>query len=350
MATPTNLRVYWPVQSVGIAAFATPSTILTVRGCQNVGLSGRISVTFVQEMGNLPTYSSFEELPEVEMTLEKALDGYCPIYLLATQSAPTADLAGRSNQRCHAYMSIHADTNSRASGNQVAQVFCSGMYASSVGYDFMVNGMFKESVSLVGNNVIWTTGSYTYNGHTATNGVSSLVPSYTGGVSRRQMFNMPACTFPLEIPGISSSGTNDVVTIESASQFAVSFQSIKTSVSLGRTAKLELGHKQPFFRFVEFPVDVSTSFDFLCKQGTLVNFTETGTLANGENTTTQTILLKTLDGLTVDLGTRNRLVSDNQSGGAAGAKGSDVELSFSYTNQNDFTIKHINDATVALQG
>ena len=350
MPTPTNNRVYWPCQAVGIAKFSAPNTITTVRGCQNVGLSGRISVTFVQEMGNISTYSSFEELPEVEITIEKDLDGYCPVYLLATQDAPTTDIAGRSNQRCHTYMSIHSDNVSRASGSQVAQVFCSGTYASSVGYDFMVNGAFKESVTLVGNNVVWTTGSYVFTGHTAAMGVTSLAPAYSGGVARRQHFNMPASLFPLEIPGISSSGTNDVVTVNGNSQFAVSFDSIKTNVSFGRTSKLELGHKQPYFRFVEFPVDVSTSFDFICKQGALVNFLEAGTLANGDNTSPQTIYLKTMEGLTLDLGTKNRLVSDNQSGGQAGGKGSDVMLSFSYTNQNDFTVKHINDATVALQG
>ncbi len=343
-----NTRVYWPVQAVGVASQAAPSTFKTIRGLQAFGLSGRLPITFIHEMGNLPTYASFEEMPEVEGTLEKVLDGYPPIYTLMTEGAATADLAGRSTKHCHVVASIHRDNLSRASGNQIAQVTVAKAWGSSVGWDFMINGPFKESVGFVSDNMTWITSSFTFTGHVSTHGVSSLVPAAAEGVDRRQHLVMADCLFPLEIPGITTSGLtinqNEEITVDDNVQFSVSFEQIRVAANLGRTPSMELGRKGHYCRYVEFPVDVTTTFDFKSKTGIAFNISNTN-----DNSTEQPIYLTCTEGLVLDLGTKNRLTSMNQTNGNAGARGSDQMLSFSYTNQNDLSVLHPLDPTVALR-
>lgn len=341
-----NTRIFWPVEAVGIAPFGTVSPdFVAVRGVQAVGLSGRLPIEYIHELGNLPTYCTYEDVPEVEATLEKLLDGYPPVYCLATQGATTADLIGRSNQRCHLALSVHRDNQSRASGNQIAQITNSGMYLSSVGYDFTSGAPARESVTLVGNNSAWSTGSFSFTGMTAAEDVSSFSPAATEGVNRRQHLLMTTSRFPTAIPGISSSGTNEETVVDDATQFGASFQSIRVAANLGRTPKMELGRRAVYVRHVEWPVEVSCTFEFAAKDGDMVDFLE----ANEENAPEEEIKLYLEEGLALDLGTKNRLTSKSHSGGQAGGRGSDVMLSFSYSNHNELTIQHPADPTVALR-
>jgi hypothetical protein len=345
-----NNRIYWPSQAVGIAKFSAPNTFTTVRGLQTAGLSARLNPVYVKEMGNQPTYASFEELPDVEITMEKALDGYAPLATLCTQDAPTAGLAGRSNQRCHVALSVHRDNQSRASGNQVLQAFASGQYLQSMNYTIPAEGFARESVTTVGNNLQWSTGSFTFTGHTAANGVSSLTPAYSGGVSRRHNILMSQCRFPRDLPGISSSGTNDPTTSANGDpQYSASIQTVTAAVSLNRNSANELGRKGPFFRFIEFPVDVTTTFEIIDKGLNPLNILEAGSQPGGDNTTAEQILIKLDEGLVLDLGSNNRLQSINRTGGDAGGRGSNVTLQLTYTNQDEMTVQHPADPTAALR-
>jgi len=59
-------------------------------------------------------------------------------------------------------------------------------------------------------------------------------------------------------------------------------------------------------------------------------------LANGDNTSTQKILIELRDGTTFDLGDENRLSSVNYTGGDAG--GGNVSITYSFSTYNDLTI------------
>lgn len=344
-----NQRVWWPVQSVAVGPFDASEEFNTLRGVQSFGLGVRLAQQFLKEVGNLSTYDAFEELPEVELTIEKVLDGFCPIYLACTDGAATADLAGRADRRCHLRASVHRDNQSKATANQIAELFCSGAYVSSVQYEFSVGGAQRETVGIVGNDAVWTTGSYVYTGYNSTHGVSSEVPAYSAGVARRQHFDMTNSRFPKDIPGINpSTGVNPEVTIGGNTQFEVSFESITASANLGRQMAMELGRKGEYNRFVSFPVVVTSTFNFRSKGNPLLTVRRTGTMANEDNTTNQTILLVSEEGLTVDLGTKNRLTGMNRTGGDAGQQG-DVMLSFTYENHDDLTVTHPADVTVALR-
>ena len=347
MATQ-NQRVFFPVQAVGIGPFDASATYHTVRGVKSFGFSGKMTVEFLKEMGNLPTYASYEELPEIEITLERLLDGYCPAYLLMTDGAATADLAGRADRRHHFRASVHRDNQSRANGNQIAELFCSGAYCSSVSYNFNVNGPSMETVGAVCNSAAWTTGSYVFTGHTTAMGVSSLVPAFSQGVARRQHFDMTNSRFPTDIPGIDNTGVNQTVVISGNTQFNTSFESISVSANFGRQMAMELGRRGEFNRFVQFPIKVTSTFNFRSKGDPLITLLREGTQSNGDNTVEQTILFLDTEGLKIDLGTKNRLTAINRTGGSAGEQG-DVMMSFSYENDDSLTVQHPADVTVALQ-
>ncbi len=342
-----NNRMYFAAFAVGIAKLAAPTTFVTARGVQTVGVSTRFNLEQIFEVGQLAIYENAENLPDVEVSLEKCLDGYPLIYHLCTEDAVSATLVGRSNQRACVAISFFQDTNTQASGSgtQLSQCFMSGVYVSQVGYDIDVNGPSRESVTLVGNNKVWTTGSFTYSGFTSTHGVTSLSPASASGINRRQDIVMTGCLWPTEIPGISASGLNVPV---AGSGFSAHIQKISASVNLGRDQMFELGSKAPYFRYVTFPVEVSTSIDIFSQQGDMISATEAGVLGGGENLSEQRIRVMMQEGLLLDLGTKNKLSNISQSGGDAAGRGNQT-LSYNYTTQNDFTVQHSADPTVALR-
>lgn len=342
-----NNRMYYAAFAVGIAKLAAPTTFTTVRGLQTFGCSTRFNLEQIFEIGQLSIYENSENLPDVEVSLEKCLDGYAPIYTLATQDAPAATLAGRSNQRSCVAVAFFNDTNTLASGSgtQLSQCFMSGTYVSQVGVDIEVNGPAKESVTLVGNNKVWTTGAFTYSGYTSGHGVSSLSPAAASGVNRRQDVVMTGCLWPTEIPGVSASG---LITAVAGSGFSAHIQKISSSVNLGRDQMLELGSKSPYFRYATFPTEVSTSIEVFSQQGDMISATEAGTLGGGDNISDQRIRIMMQEGLVLDLGTKNKLQNISMAGGDASGRGNQT-LSYNYSNFNDFTFQHSADPTVALR-
>lgn len=342
--TPVNTRLYWGVTGVGIASQAAPTTFKHVRGCQTAGVSGRLPITYIYEMGIARTYDAFEELPEVEVQLEKVLDGHAPIWTMATEGAASADLLGRSNKHCVLAMSLHRDNQARASGNQVAEMVVQKAFATSLQWDFQINGPFRETVGMVSDNMLWRTTGFVFTGHTSAHGVSSLDPQAPEGVNRRQHLVMADCLFPAEIPGIDGSNENPELTIDGNTQYAVSFEQIRVSANLNREAQLELGRKGVYTRYIRVPVEVTTTYDFKSKTGIAFTFSNTT-----ENSSDQPIYLKTTEGTILDLGATNRLTSVNQSNGSAGQQG-DQTLSFVYANNSsELTVQHPLDPTVALR-
>jgi hypothetical protein len=344
MPTP-NHRIFYAAQAVGLASFDnSPTAYTAVRGLQQLGVNTKFNLEQVFEIGQLEIYDNIEHIPDVEITMEKVLDGYCPIFLLATQGSPAATLIGRSTARANVALAIYAETVTNASGTPLSQCIMSGVYVSQLGYDIMVEGLAKESVTLVGNNKVWATGSFTFTGMTTGNGVSSMAPAAPEGVDRRENIVMTGCVFPNSIRGIVSNANT-----ATSGVFAASLQSIKVSANLGRDQLLELGRKGPYFRYVNWPVEVTTAIEIMGKDGDLVVATETGIYSNGENVTAEPIKVVMQEGLVLDMGTRNRLSSVNYGGGNAGSRGGNATVSLSYVGYNDLTVQHPADPTVGLR-
>ena len=234
-----NNRIYYAIQQVSIGSGVTSGAIPSgnvVKGLQSVGLTTNFNLDQVYEIGQLSIYQNVENIPDVEVTLNKVLDGSPPVYILATEKgtalqnglvATSADLAGRSNTRADLQLAIFADTQTAAKTgtNSLALVTCSGLYVSSVSYSFPIDGNFTEDVTLVGNDKLWasTTVSGMFTGNDS--------PSSTAGVNRRQHLQMDSCKFPNEIPGIAN-GTNSL--LSTASGYKTHFQNITVSCDLYR--------------------------------------------------------------------------------------------------------------------
>jgi hypothetical protein len=352
-----NNRVYYAIQQVNLGSGGSA----VARGVQSVGITTNFNLEQVFELGQQAIYQNVENVPDVEVTLNKVLDGYPLLYVLATEEgtavgtnvAETPTLAGRSNARTDLYLSIYRDTATSSTGTPLSTVACSGMYVSSVSYTFPVEGNFTEDVTLVGNNKVWgAVGSIS--GAFAGNNDN---PEAATGVGRRQYLDMGNCKFPDQIPGIVG-GAN--ANIGSGSGYTVHFQNISVSTDFGREPMYEIGTMAPYHRYVQFPVEVTSEFEVMAGQsGDGINASESGyytsadvldvsspTVASASDTgctprfnlQNSTIFLQTCEGTKIWLGDKNKLTSVNYTGGEAG--GDNVSITYSFQTFNDFTVAH----------
>jgi hypothetical protein len=361
------------VQKVGIAP---PKSLAfeTLHGIQSCGMTTTFNLEQVFELGQLAVYENVEGIPDVEVTLEKVMDGWPPVYTLATQAddngtITSATLAGRSNATCMLGLAIFRDTLNQAydaAFGAESECHCSGIYVSSVGYNATVDGSVTESVTLVGNDKFWVgynnEAAGTFDDGTHWDGTSSLQTntdqpysiSGSGGVNRREdvLFGDGAVLggenvswLPIDIPFLTASGFN---VQDSDGNFPIHVQSWNITTDLGREEIFELGRKGAYFRFVNFPVEVTNDIVVVSKSGDLVSAAADGLYLEGAagdcgkyNLLDRVIILRICEGLEVNCGQRNKLSSVSQTGGDAG--GGNVEVTYSYTNFNDFTVSHPKD-------
>jgi hypothetical protein len=353
-----NNRIIYATQQVGIAPTGTTTYTAAhvLHGMQSIGMNTRFNLEQVFELGMLAIYENIENLPDVEITLEKVLDGYPLIYHMATVGAPAATLVGRANVRSQVALSVFQDTADSASGAQVSECEASGTFVSALNYNFPVDGRCTESVTLVCNNKLWRYGAgATYRFSGKFNGTDIVMPDApfpapSGHVQSRWhvLFGAGAgtCTLPQEIDGIDASGKNvkDV-----NGNFGAHVQSIRISVNLGRENMNELGRKGPYHRYVNFPVEVRCDIEVISTRGDLTSVTEEGVYPDGSNTLDRTIFVIVEDGTQIDLGSKNRLSGVTYGGGNAGNRGGNVTCTYSYVTYNDMTVQHPQDPTTGLR-
>jgi hypothetical protein len=373
MATvPDNKRIFYACQAVGFEAphdtGASASGLF--HGVQSVGVTTNFNLEQAFELGQIQIYENIEGLPEVEVTMEKVLDGYPLLYTSVTAGAGDAQnsanntLVNRSAERANIFLGIYdasADVVGAGSGIQ-AQVFISGAYINSVSYTLPVDGNCTESVTLVANDKTWTT--------TAANGVgvsplsdtgsfgtttgtdtpkNNQSPTFRGGIQRRENVIMASSILPASVirasdadhPATSSISTSAGNNVSGGSNIA-HVQSVTVSTDFGREDINELGKKTPYFRAANFPIEVTCEIEVIATEGDWVNAyeagdpTNVGTASEGNNTPEETIKIVLKDGTTFDLGSKNRLSSVSYGGGDAG--GGNATMTFSYTTFNDLGV------------
>jgi hypothetical protein len=331
-----NKRIFYAVQQGGVSKCGA-NTFTSIHGLQSIGIDTKFNLEQVFEMGQISIYQNVENIPDIEVTMEKVLDGYPLIYHLMTTGATSPSLSGRSNIKCTLGLSIYSDVQDSASGTPISQCTMSGIFVSQLAYNFVTNGTCSEQVTGVGNNKLWS------NTFTATAFTNTDVPLWAGGVQRRQDVLMGevstsgVCILPPDIPGITSSGTNPYNAVTDT--FGAHVTSIKASTNLGRDQLFELGRRGPYHRYVSFPVEVRTDIEIISTAGDSVTALE----ANVSNVTGRTIQVRTSDGTLVDLGVKNKLASVNYTGANAGQNGGNASVTYSYTNFNDLTVTHPQD-------
>lgn len=353
---PQN-RMFYAVHAVGIAVDGSNS-FFPLHGVQSVGITTTFDLQQVFELGQIEIYENIEDIPDVEVTLEHVLDGYCPAYLIATSGGGSSSLAGRSTRKSQVAVSFYSDQQDAASGTPLSQVTMSGMLTQSVGFNFPVDAPFTCNLTMVGNHKQWRSSGYTFSG-----GYNNAdAPIGSGGVARRenlrfnynvlatnvdvngQLNDSQATILPRDLPGITSSGTNN----RGADGFmACKLQNISVSTDLGREEIFELGTKTTYFRFVTFPTEVTCDIEIIALSGDFISGTEAGIYGDGNNTRDQSIRLATDEGLRLNLGTKNRLQSVSMGGGDAG--GGNTTLTYSYRNFNSLSVSHTADIDIALR-
>ena len=351
-ATPTN-----EVVAILPGVDVTPTGLVgqpiweVARGAQSVGMTTTFNFEQVFELGQLEIYEFIEAEPEIEVTVEKVLDGTKPLWFMATERGTTLLTDRTATYQTDVAISIYPDTQTRASGDPISMVLGSGMFISSVSYTFPVDGNFTESITLVGNDKIWAD----YEGVTGSAdtlpaegaGDASTPVGFPGGtqfqtledaqvigsgVQRRESFRKSLSRLPTQIPGVSSSGTIDAIVEH--------LQTITISTDLGREDIFELGSKRPFTKFVTFPIEVTTAIEVVTSQGDFVDAIafDDENCERTTNTINEEIIVELCEGLRIDLGTTNRLQSVDMAGGEAG--GGNMTITYNYSNFNDLTITH----------
>ena len=323
-----NDRIYYACQAVAISPTNTVSESQVARGVQSVGINTSFNLEQVFELGQLEIYENIEGLPDVEITLEKVIDGHKLLWTLATAGAVNPNsLSSRAKSRCNVTLGIFSEDNDFVAGNTPpVEVYCSGMFVGSCSYTFPVDGNATESITLVGNNKAWLTSNQRLGTANLGNLDNADTPDLAqGGVQRRENFILASSIIPVSVKGVTSN------TAGGANNGDVHLQTISVSVDFGREDLLELGQKAPYVRTANFPIEVTCDIEVISVSGDFVTAVE-----GSDNTTQEVILLVLQNGMQVNLGSGNRLSSVSYGGGDAG--GGNVTCTYSYSTFNAFAI------------
>ena len=362
MAGTANNRIFYACQAVGFAKLGhSGSDYKVAHGVQSVGITTNFNLEQAFELGQIQIYGNIEGTPDVEVTMEKVLDGRPLLYHLASQGATSAGLVGRSKERANVALGIWSDgfdyVGQEAGGHNdqpVVQVNMSGMYLSSLSYNMPIDGMATESVTLVGNYKTWLTGDSDTDLNPANEGFGSDKPASSGlgGVQRRENFMRAKSILPTDIDGVTSNGAGGI-------QDSCHLQSFSVSTDFSREDIFELGKKAPYYRSTNFPIEVTCDIEMVSISGDFIGAYEFGdpalyntgplnTTASGDNTAEQRIVFVLENATAFDLGEKNRLSSVSYGGGDA--TGGNVSVSYSYTNFNDLEVISSGDPALSEHG
>jgi hypothetical protein len=294
-----------------------------VMGVQSVSIGTTFNLEDVFHLGQIDPYENVEGIPEVEVNIERVLDGTKPLFLTCTDP-DFVTLKGRTaDYRVDAAVSIFPDTQDSATGTADSTCVASGCYLSSWGVSLVTDGNFTETATLVANDKQWGTASPSV--AAAEGNPSGSFPTSDAydanvigsGVQRSEDYDAAGSTLPGELSGLSDK-----------------IQSIEVSVDLTREEIFELGSKTPFFRAISFPVTVTTTYTLISDKGDLIN-----ALGDGRtNLTNRSIVVATLAGLSINLGTKNKVNNVTFEGYDAG--GGNGTITVEYQNSNALTVTH----------
>ncbi len=391
MAYPTNNnnRVFYATQAVAIGDRGASSVVdspakdnevvgtnkvMVAHGVQSIGINTNFNLEQIFELGQLALYENYEEIPEIEVSFEKLLDGYSLLYHLGTVDSASPTLTGRQNARADIRMAVGMDTKDYMSTGVgqtgVAELYCSGMYVSSVAYNLGTDGSFTESTTFVGNDKQWITGSET-DGNLLTDTdlgeLNSIFGSAifgadaptAGGVLRRQnivtgtnvgseaeggmVVNTdvtPSYIVTTEIPDVVDGGDGTAGSLVNTKYIKDGvgpfIQSLSISADFGRESINQLGKKAPYFRYITFPVDVTCDIEVTAIGTDTVDAAEEAT-----NLSNHSIQIVLDDSTVIQLGQKNKLASVSFGGGDAG--GGNATISYSFSNSNDLAVMHSGD-------
>ena len=181
------------------------------------------------------------------------------------------------------------------------------------------------------------------------------------GVQRREEVDIRRSILPNDIPGVLSvvssgidaafvnggfgsqgpgtaAGAEQIIADANTDFIAEHIQTITVSFSVARDDIFELGSKRPFTKTPAFPLEATASIEVVTAQGDLVDATSDIDCGPDNTSESNTIIIRTCDGLQVDLGDANRLTSVEMGGGDAG--GDNMTVTYNYSSFNVFNVSH----------
>jgi len=300
-----NKRIFYASHAVSVDG-------TVVHGAQSVGINTNFNLEQVFQLGRLAIYDNIATDPDVEITINKALDGRPTIWNLATGGG---SLVQHANNQSTIVLAVDDETQDFVAAPHTAAITMTGCYVSSLNYTFPVDGNLTEEIVFVGS-------------HKAVGGTVITPPANPNErVLRRQNVKIGDSTLP------------SMVTGRRLSQISI-------SADLGREKMFALGQLAPFHRFVNFPLEITVSFDVISdgeNQNVLAgpSFDETTVECSGINIVKEPIVIKLCDSdgiiaYTFDLGSGCSLQSVSYSGGDTG--GGNVTETYTYITYNELTI------------
>lgn len=304
-----NNRVFYACQSVKLGD-------TTLKGVQSVGINSTFNFEQVFQLGQVEIYENIEGVPEVEFTIERALDGNSSLYSLMGGNAtdPGASILAVGNASTTGILSVYADDNDSSSPVLTA-VKATGLFVSNWSCNINLDGASTESMSLIGNHQEW---ALTDNAGNVTGSEASVI--------KRQSLDENS-TLPY---GVSK------------------LQSITASVDFGREDLQQLGSKYPYFKAPTFPTEITSEFVYLATDSIdIPSIPGQGGSDNLNDVTCKEDIIILLNEITPDcagtagtalaytinLGTKNRLTGAQYGGGDAGGGNATVTYSFSTYNE-----------------
>ena len=364
-----NTRVYYATQAVGITPRNPGNKKGTnqqfPKGLQSVGITTNFNLEQVFQLGQLEIFDNVENVPDVEVSLQKIADGSKFLYPICVEgtgvtegaqgSAFEKEIGEVSTNRCEVELRIFKDTSTDAfqenaigGGASYGTVTCSGMYLSSIAYTIPVEGFITEDVTLVGNSKIYNnnTGAGAGEGGSGSaDGGKTLSPHKIG----RRINLSDLSVLPTGTPADNKTTNMGAIAINERDDGKGGrpyLQNINVSMDLGREAVFELGKFAPYARYATFPIEVSSEFEVLAESHDQVqarDFDDVDACSTTQikNLDDQEIKLVICgsgvsDNYIIDLGKKNKLTSVNFSGGDTG--GGNATITYSYQTFNKFTV------------
>ena len=252
MAFTNNKRTFWAVEAIGTAPDGTAESTGTynhVPGVQSVGVSVNFNLEQIFQLGQLEIYQDLEDIPDVELTVEKVIDDTCLMYVRCVDPGAFAgkkELTVIQDNKVDIMFEVHnTDNDNTGDANALQAAYMSGMFVSSVNFNFGTDGFFTESITLVGNHQKWFAPAATMaSSPSAVGGIDA------GDVARRQNFSFADIANVPE-PVKTIGGNLDDLRISS----------ISVSTDLGREEMFSLGERQAYHRFVTFPIEVTCDIE-----------------------------------------------------------------------------------------
>tara|TARA_R110000824_G_scaffold34484_5_gene109324 strand:- start:3727 stop:4944 length:1218 start_codon:yes stop_codon:yes gene_type:complete len=384
----SNTRIFYATQAATIGAIgnisspeegwtneaSSPQTgaATLTHGVQSIGIDTNFNLEQAFELGQLSLYENIEDIPEIAVSMQKFLDGYSLLYHLGASydgdgtviSTTNTSLSGRADTRADVRLVLNATTDEAVTTGDsgVAELYCSGMYMSSVSYTIPTDGTCTEDVSFVGNNKKWLTDDGDPDSDMVLiNGAAGLdtnfgtifgddAPNYsTGHVLRRE----DVVTGSTAIQGYSTVMPSIIEGIVADSGTAIKsrmavgagilntanahIQSFNCSVDLGRESINQLGTKTPYSRYVTFPTEVTSAIEVIAIGGDNVDALEN----NRTNLINHEICVVLKDSTVMHLGKKNKVSSITYGGGDAG--GGNASITYNFSNFNDLVVLHSGD-------